>query len=662
MMMKFKNSNFLMAKRSKLAQKNKDRSGCMSGIVSIFAFRHGRITRQLLSDHATHITESTIGPSYPNSDVNSITDSEEMMHLWIESQNVDQKAKTAVKELMEEETHTHGVLECEENHESMDYRQISKDQPVPSQYCHFQDLMNELLLIHQKKNEELQNPKSLERSNSLQNERSNPSSNDAVSRKHRNFFRRRSKSHECISFENDSSLLPSSTTNGFHNERSVSQFSFSEIKKKLKNAIGRSKRDLGEKPVVVDGRRSGRSSPLRDHFYSERFSTMSNGFKIQDGVLSRSFKYETKSRENEGFGNTSERISNIYVEAKKHLSEMLSNGDECTDLMVARHPRTLGKLLSFPNYDSSSAVIDHKHEPEHEVNESQPSVTYDDHQELEVSDEVHEAEDVIETIKPHSPEESEVFDASDLTEEEDLCCSPITSDRKTEKVEGTLDDRTEKPSPVSVLEPLFSDDDISPARTISRSGETSITPLRIRFEDHVTPTENQETSIHTLVENEESAFEYIETVLLASDLNWDEFEERWISNAQILDQSLYEELQIFSSQPVCDQRLLFDSTNETLKQICDQSLGLFPELPFFKTNMYRIPKGMELINEVWKRIESRLNCVYLRSLDQLISNDMDISRMWMDLWLGTREIVMETEEWILEDLIDDTLLSLMDIN
>lgn len=193
-------------------------------------------------------------------------------------------------------------------------------------------------------------------------------------------------------------------------------------------------------------------------------------------------------------------------------------------------------------------------------------------------------------------------------------------------------------------------------------GETSITPLRIRFEDHVTPTENQETSIHTLVENEESAFEYIETVLLASDLNWDEFEERWISNAQILDQSLYEELQIFSSQPVCDQRLLFDSTNETLKQICDQYLGLFPELPFFKTNMYWIPKGMELINEVWKRIESRLNCVYLRSLDQLISNDMDISRMWMDLWLGTREIVMETEEWILEDLIDDTLLSLMDIN
>ncbi|CAH1416367.1 unnamed protein product [Lactuca virosa] len=235
MMMRFKNSNFLMAKRSKLAQKNKDRSGCMSGIVSIFAFRHGRITRQLLSDHATHITESTIGTSYPNSDVNSITDSEEMMHLWIESQNVDQKAKTAVKELMEEEeTHTHGVLECEESHESMDYRQISKDQPVPSQYCHFEDLMNELLLIHQKKNEELQNPKSLERSNSLQNERSNPSSNDVVSRKHRNFFRRRSKSHECISFENDSSLLPSSTTNGFHNERSVSQFSFSEIKKKTK--------------------------------------------------------------------------------------------------------------------------------------------------------------------------------------------------------------------------------------------------------------------------------------------------------------------------------------------------------------------------------------------------------------------------------------------
>ncbi|KAI3764438.1 hypothetical protein L2E82_14446 [Cichorium intybus] len=664
MMMKFKNSDFLMAKRSKRAQKNKDRAGCMSGIVSIFAFRHGRITRQLLSDHGTHMTESTIGPSYPTSEVNSITDSEEMMHLWIESQNGEkcETTKTRVKELMEEEMH--GVQECEESQEhmertSIDYRQISKDEPVPSQYCHFEDLMNELLMIHQKKNEE-QNPKSLERSNSLQSDqRSNPKLNDAVSRKNRNFFRRRSKSHECISFENDSPL-PSNSK-----ERRVSQFSFEEIKKKLKNAIGRSKRDLGEKPVI-DGNR-GLSSPGRDLFYSERFSRISNGFKIQDGV-SRSFKYETKSSENDGFGDTSDRITNIYVEAKKHLSEILSNGDECTDLMVARHPRTLGKLLSFPNYDCSSPRIDPKNEPDNVVNESQPSVTDVDHQEPEVSDEVHEADDIIETVKSPSPEESEVFNALDLTEEDELSCSPITSpsgsslpnNRKTEEVDGTSDDRTGKPSPVSVLEPLFSDDDISPARTITRSGETSIQPLRIRFEEYVTLTENQETCIHNHLENEESAFEYIEAVLLASDLNWDDFEKRWLSNHQILDQSLYEELQIFSSRPVHDQRLLFDSTNEILKEICDRSLGLFPGLPYFKPNIYMLPKGMKLINEVWERIESRLNCVYLRSLDQLVSNDMDISRMWMDLCLETREIVMEIGESVFEDMIEDTLLSLMD--
>lgn len=63
MILKLKKSDFLMAKRLKrrLARENKDRAGCMSGIISVFDFRHGRITRRLLSDHQTYMTESTTG-------------------------------------------------------------------------------------------------------------------------------------------------------------------------------------------------------------------------------------------------------------------------------------------------------------------------------------------------------------------------------------------------------------------------------------------------------------------------------------------------------------------------------------------------------------------------------------------------------------------------
>ncbi|KAL4583714.1 hypothetical protein LXL04_008297 [Taraxacum kok-saghyz] len=89
------------------------------------------------------------------------------------------------------------------------------------------------------------------------------------------------------------------------NERSGSQFSFTEIKRKLKNAIGRSKRDSRclEKSVV-DGS-NGRSPPIRDQFYSERFSRISDGFKIQVGAP-RSFNFDAKSRENDGFGDRSD--------------------------------------------------------------------------------------------------------------------------------------------------------------------------------------------------------------------------------------------------------------------------------------------------------------------------------------------------------------------
>ncbi|KAI3719451.1 hypothetical protein L6452_20350 [Arctium lappa] len=673
-MLKFKNSDFLIARRSKqrLSRQNKDRAGCISGIVSIFDFRHGRITRRMLSDHTTHLTESTMGPSYPTSEVNSITDSEEM-HLRIESLNGEkgETVRTRVKELMEEEMYGDqtGDLDYDghvHNHEhtgktssrSFDSCEISNDRQVPPQktpqYHDLKDLMNELLLIHQKRNEE-QKPKSIERSNSLENERNNPKSDESLVHKPRNFFRRRSKSHECISLNVNDSPLPSNRTNGFHSERSISQFSFTEIKRKLKNAIGRSTRDSGcrENPVV-DGS-SRWSSPNRDHFFSERFSRISDEFKTEDGV-SRLRKSETKPMENDEFGDTSYRISNIYIEAKKHLSEILRNGDEDTEFMEERHSRTLGKLLSFPEYSSprgSSSM----------VNESQPFGVENDHREPEVLDEVLQTEGVLEIVKPPSPIEIEVIDVADLTEDDELSCSPTSSpsgsslaiNQKTEEVENIAfaDDKTGKPSPVSVLEPMFSDDDISPARTISRSAEASIQPLRIRFEEAVPPPKNQETRIRNLVENDESAFEYIEAVLLASDLNWDDFEKRWLSSTQILDSSLYDELQIFSSLPTHDQLLLFDSTNETLKEVCDRSFGFFPDLPFVKPNSRPLPY------EVWEKIESRIDGPYPHSLDQLIRKDLEESRMWMDLRSETREIVIDAEELIFEDLMDDTLSSLM---
>ncbi|GKE28651.1 TRM32-like protein [Tanacetum coccineum] len=235
--------------------------------------------------------------------------------------------------------------------------------------------------------------------------------------------------------------------------------------------------------------------------------------------------------------------------------------------------------------------------------------------------------------------------------EENEFCSPMRSSqyKMIEEPESSSSDRSGRPSPVSVLEPLFSDNEISPASNISRPVEYRIQPLCIQFED-------QEICTRNCMENEESAFEYVEAVLLASDFNWDDFENRWLSSAQILDSSLFDEVEIFSSQPSYNQRLLFDSTNEILKEVCDCYIDFFS---FVRRKIQPVPKGENLINEVWERIELHSTNNYPLSLDHLIKKDLEISKTWMNLGCDSREMVSEINDSIFEDMIDDTVLSLV---
>lgn len=187
------------------------------------------------------------------------------------------------------------------------------------------------------------------------------------------------------------------------------------------------------------------------------------------------------------------------------------------------------------------------------------------------------------------------------------------------------------------------------------SVEAAVQPLCIQFDETVSCTENQPIRITDSGENEESQFEYVEAVLLSSDLNWLEFEKRWISSALILDISIFHEVETFSGRAKHDQRLLFDSTNEALEEVCNRFI---PKSSFIKRNVWPVPKGMDLINEVWSRIESCLCKVYPRDLSKLVRNDLETSRTWLDLQSESCEIVNSIEESIFEDTVDDTLLNL----
>ncbi|XP_042752321.1 uncharacterized protein LOC111902678 [Lactuca sativa] len=523
---------------------------------------------------------------------------------------------------------------------------------------------------------------------------------EPVTHKHRKFFRRRSKSVDNIPMNEKGKIVilkPGSPENQIGNENS-SQFSFMEIKRRLKNAMGKEQRTLGK---TIDGH-GGWSSPNRNHFYTERFATATNfhSWRSKDDLAHGRVSKLRESEMNEE--DTNHRISNIYVEAKKHLSEMLTSGDEDADLMMRSLPKSLGRILSLREYNSLSPGTSPRAQDFRLVNKSQLSTDNDNHEEnitsegveviveSESCDKEHEEEqtegvDVLSeshgllngvednhiAVIPDSSNEESSSDSlkQDLPDENDSSsCGPHINiieatvvASKTEEREITPSDKAGKPSPISVLDPLFSDDDISPARTVSRPVEPAIQPLRIQFdEEPVSRSEDQQIRITNSEDSEESAFEYIEAVLLSSDLNWADFEKRWLSGTQILDPSIFEEVETFSGRAQYDQRLLFDSTNEVLEEVCDHFI---PESLFIKKAVWPVPKGMDLINEVWRRIESRLCKVYPRDLDKLVRNELGTSKMWLDLdnfRSESREIVVKIEESIFEETMDDTLLSLFD--
>ncbi|XP_024992833.1 uncharacterized protein LOC112526684 isoform X2 [Cynara cardunculus var. scolymus] len=777
-----------MAKKSRqrAPRQKRDHPGCMWGLMSMFDFRHGRTTRRMLSDRRRHMADNTHGSSYPTSEANLPTNSDEM-HLSIEDREKIKKpafdlVRTRVKELIEDEmfvdrdlkkqNDTKKVesfdLECSSrvsnrkhpektskksvDHEISISRQVSA--PKASQYHDLEELVKEILVIHQKKNNEQQgdlNPgakrsfpiveekliaavevllnekssngdlkqirhskemfqmlssnkemflKLLQDQNSilLNEDQKSKSKSMAGSnllepeepvRKNRKFFRRRSKSQECISLNGKDKIVllkPGSPENrvpignDIHTDGNGSQFSFMEIKRRLKQAMGKPGPGERSGKTVADG---GWSSPNRDHFYTERFARVANGLKTGDRV--------SKLRDSETInGDANHRISNIYVEAKKHLSEMLTSGDEDAETMMRSLPKSLGRILSLRDYSSVSPGTSPR-EDLRTVNKSQPLTTNDISKEKVVVSDDMASEGILEIISLPScdqeqPEQMEDFDVSrepcgssinddheavifdgsneersseslktDLPDENESSTSRTRIEPslagKNEELEITPGDRAGKPSPISVLEPLFSDDDVSPARTVSRP-EAAIQPLCIQFEEPVCVSKDQQIRITDSADTEESAFEYVEAVLLSSDLNWLEFEKRWLSAVQILDPSLFEEVETFSSRARYDQRLLFDSTNEALEEVCDRFI---PESSFIKPKVWPVPKGMDLINEVWSRLESRLGKVYPRDLNKLVRNDLETSRTWLDLRSESRQIVIEIEESIFEETMDDTL-------
>ncbi|KAL2478762.1 hypothetical protein Fot_47776 [Forsythia ovata] len=601
-------------------------------------------------------------------------------------------------------------------------------------------------------------------SNLSEEKRISLKSDDLVNGRHHKFFRRRSKPLESYPLGGNKNHHASSKIvilkpgpaafpnlhadvdrshytmdNKARNERSTSQFSFNEIRRKLRHAVGKERRGISPDGLSLKfpskhrngndsnegsgGENVGWSSPNRNHFYTERFGKYKRSEHIEKS------KDHSTVMVNETSQNPGKVVSNIYMEAKKHLAEMLNNEDNIADprkynddIIITAQTRLSPhgivndmKCVVQENHDSPSSASRQRleskpHSSIDNPSEKVPSLNtnvntpFKDNEDYSVETQCF-TEDVINpevpgsssrfvaiedttNLRPHEEEKStiisrvstitsiagniqngsidEVDDAisfqcfkSDSIGRDGLFSSPTFCPRNVENPENTID-KMEGPSPVSVLEPLFTENDISPMSTMSQQDEKKIQPQQIHFEEQSSASDQGICLINS-IEDEEPAYEYVEAVLLGSGLNWDDYLLRWLSLYEILDPSLFDEVELFPGQSRHDQKLLFDCTTQVLEEVCESYFGCYTGISYINLNIRPVPKRMDLIQEVWKRVEWHLFQRFPpHSLDQFIKKDMEKSRKWTNIRVDIEHIGIEMEETIFDELVDDSILSFVD--
>ncbi|KAG6666860.1 uncharacterized protein LOC122309985 isoform X1 [Carya illinoinensis] len=625
----------------------------------------------------------------------------------------------------------------------------------------------------------------------------------------RNFFRRKVKSHERVSSKqigNENSEVskrivilkpgPADLQNSKtecsvfsspkphyivgdkgSTERVGGQFSLGEIKRKLKSAIRKEssgistmavstnfphcRQSLGGSETGIDKENAGKTSPSKDHFYMERI--VRPAVSARKGDMARKLKDSEGNMKTKTIGHPNQMVSSIYVEAKKHLSQMLSNGDESGDFSSKQVPKSLGRILSLPEYKLSpvgSPGTDWEDEfvtaqmrfsacakiqkgnsntwsPKRENNvshlgpatqnlESRSSISDCPDNKVQAHDSKKNISDdffpvigdegtFVSATDKMSPEgasengKSTEFVAQEETsvlcappdpscssstrddqntktfeicddkgyceslkqesyEEKQVPSSPLVSspisliNKKVENLESATD-IPERPSPVSVLEPLFPEDDISPTKSIFRSVEMPLQPLQIQFDEHESSVASQVNCTKTCMEDKEFIFEYIKAVLQASGLNWNKICAKCLTSYQLLEPSLFDEVECFPNQLGYDQKLLFDCTDEVLHEVCQYYFGCCPWVSFMKPSIRPVPNMKKVIHEVWEGVYWHFLPMPLpHTLDQIVKKDMARMGTWMDLHFDVDTIGIEMGEAILEDLIKDIMVGFVDDN
>ncbi|KAG9441287.1 hypothetical protein H6P81_017141 [Aristolochia fimbriata] len=556
--------------------------------------------------------------------------------------------------------------------------------------------------------------------------------------RHHKFFRRKDKSRDKTPPKtNDVNGDTSNTIVILKPSQSPQQshFSLGDIKRKLQSTIGESRK---ERHWIFKDRISHKSQA------STTSSKSSNPSETTHEIPRGCRTIEKRGKTKESM--LQQKESSIYKEAKKHLADMLSSGDEAEDFTVTQVPRPLERILSSAEYYSSSPRFspgrsikssprpepagsslkdnsicttghttpvkkelpanhsgsprhdtEDSHEPEAELEKpnlisefegtkvddtTEQDESVENHFILEEDMKIEEMTEVV-CVEDNVSRELHSFTEIEIESYEENSTGhsiQISSEEKTQLLQvpesfsagpiiicnnqtaDNLYDKPDRPSPVSVLEPPFSDDDVSPSDIIAQNGE-SIQPRRLCLEEHEDSAEtslDQEICLRTSTRNSDSNFEYVKKVIEASGLSCDELKGSCPFSDPPLNPSLFDEVEAPNRLFSDDQKLLFDCVNEVLTKIYERYFGHSPWISFVKTETRPIPRGKNFLREVLEGIDECLLPPGPRTLDQLVGKDMAKDKTWMDVRLHAEEICFEIEDAIFDKIMEESILELWD--
>uniref|UniRef100_A0A1J3CB03 Protein TRM32 n=1 Tax=Noccaea caerulescens TaxID=107243 RepID=A0A1J3CB03_NOCCA len=506
--------------------------------------------------------------------------------------------------------------------------------------------------------------------------------------------------------------------NKLQNERNNSHFFLSEIKRKLKQAIRKEQPGLQREGGFGEG--FPKNVPTKDHFFLERMAKPSTSLKKPQKVLQEQSEDDKK-----------QRVSNIYTEAKKHLSEMLNNGDLNSNSASKQVQRTLGRILSLPEYLSplsspgrrleKNSTVHRKSassdfinvvnikkenqasqpedamkdvdiqgcniskEPENSVEPLQPTASEPTERSVGIEDgtakedqssSAGSADDVtiineidivpeesssalvgdLLTVEAHEEQRDSIISKQTSHEESQpplasYVDSPSQCLAKSEECKSAITDFPEWSSPISVLEPIFIEDDIIPSKLRSQSDEAHVQPWCIHFDEKDSAAKNSD---KTTTSDKELVFKYVRAVLDAVDSDFEELYLKAQFSDQLLEPALISNIPFCPNQLCPDHELLFDCINEVLMELCCYPPWASSVTP--RTRVFSTVKS--IIQEVQEAVYWHLLPLPLpHALDQIVRKDMSKAGNWLDIRCDTDFVGFQTSEVILEELLEELTLN-----